>query len=194
MLARLPDMSVRLGGTNPITGTAAIPTEKVAADEGDSLWPPTGVQDDSGGAGGFASAGEYLKILQSLASDDYKLLGSAMAAELFRPQLGEAAQKALEKALETKEGRDIMSPGIPAATKIGYGLGGLVLLEDLDVRRKKGSLSWSGLPSMFWWVDRVGGLCGIYGSQVVPMGDAKSVEMFVEYEKEMYKRVKESGF
>jgi len=187
MRSRLPDLSVRLGGTNPIFGTAANPEGKIAWCEDEVPWPAIGVQDDSGGAGGFASAIDYAKVLQSISSNDYKLLGPEMIKELFRPQLGEKAQEQLEKALEVKEVNDIMVPGIPMGTKVGYGLGGMIVLEDLEGRRRKGSMNWAGLPNVYWWADREAGVSGVYASQLMPTGDAKSIGFFKEFEREAYK-------
>lgn len=187
MLQTLPGMSVRLGGTHPYFGTAADPEAKVMhqVDE----FPPVGaVKEDSGGTGAYASATDYQKILQSLTSDNYKLLGKGMVEELFRQQLGHKSQEALMDKLKVKELNDVIAPGIPMGTQAGYGLGGMLVLEDVEGRRRKGSMNWSGMPNVFWWVDRAGGISGIYASQLIPMGDAKSVGLFMEFEKAMYEK------
>lgn len=38
------------------------------------------------------------------------------------------------------------------------------------------------------WADRKAGLCGLYAGQVMPIGDAKCVEMTELFEREMYAR------
>jgi hypothetical protein len=124
------------------------------------------MSDDSGGAGAYGSMVDYQKILHSITVGDGKLLGSDMLEELFKPQLKEAAQAQFNMLLSIKEAADTMTAGIPIGTKMGHALGGAVILEDLDGRRRKGTLNWAGLPNVFWWADRTSGVSGIYGSQV----------------------------
>jgi hypothetical protein len=61
-----------------------------------------------------------------------------MLEELFRPQLTEVAQAQFNMLLSLKEVADIMAPGIPMGTNMGHALGGAVILEDLDGRRRRG--------------------------------------------------------
>lgn len=187
MLAALTGMNVRLGGTHPYFGTAANPEAKVAH-QADEFPPIKAVKEDSGGTGAYASATDYQKVLQSLASDDYKLLGKGAIDELFRQQLGQKSQEALMNKLRIKEINDIIAPGVPMGTQAGYGLGGMLVLEDVQGRRRKGSMNWSGMPNIFWWVDRAVGISGIYASQLIPTGDAKSVGLWVEFETAMYEK------
>lgn len=39
------------------------------------------------------------------------------------------------------------------------------------------------------WIDCDAGLCGLYASQIMPIGDAKSVELCKMFEKTMYERL-----
>ena len=43
------------------------------------------------------------------------------------------------------------------------------------------------------WIDRETGLCGIYGTQMLPLGDTKSVRMFQLFERTMYERFSHQG-
>jgi hypothetical protein len=60
-------------------------------------------------------------------------------------------------------------------------------------RRRKGSMFWSGLPNLYWWMDRESGVSGIYASQLLPQGDLQSLEWFAKWEEEVYKRIEERG-
>lgn len=53
-------------------------------------------------------------------------------------------------------------------------------------------MNWAGLPNIFWWADRESGTWGIYGSQVIPTADPKSIQLFEELEKAMYEKIRES--
>ena len=94
------------------------------------------MSDDSGGAGAYRSIVDYQKMLHSIIAGDGKLLRAGMLEELFRPQLTDATQAQFSMLSSMKEVTDFMAPGIPMGTKMGYALGGSVILEDLGGRRK----------------------------------------------------------
>ncbi|RDW66697.1 beta-lactamase-like protein [Coleophoma crateriformis] len=187
MLSRLCEMSERQGGITmfgtPVDVNGAIQWTV------NNLWKATGLEDDAGGAGGYATAIDYQKITQSLANNDEKLLSSSMLDQMCTPQLGPEAQATAEMLLKFPEYHNIAAPGVPMDTKFGVGLGGLIVLEDLPSGRKKGSISWGGLPNLMWWVDRASGVSGFYGSQLVPTADPKTIEMGTEFERALYAKV-----
>ncbi|KAF4633381.1 hypothetical protein G7Y89_g4740 [Cudoniella acicularis] len=172
------EMSQRLGGEN-MFGTPAYPSAS-AAWTGDEVWAPN-MPDDSGGAGGHARPAEYLKILRSITADDGKLLGSEVAAELFKPQLSPSSRSHMLGLTRYKEINDGFG-AFPKGTKLDYALGGMVVMEDIEGRRRKGTMFWSGLPNCFWWADRAEGVCGMYASQLVPTMDPKTLTLFAEFE------------
>jgi hypothetical protein len=106
--------------------------------------------DDSGGAGGYGSVVDYQKILHSITAGDGKLLGPEMQEELFRPQLSESARTSFMQIKTLKEVVDIQTSGVPMGTQTDHALGGAVILEDLEGRRRKGTLCWGGLPNLYW--------------------------------------------
>jgi methyl acetate hydrolase len=52
--------------------------------------------------------------------------------------------------------------------------------------RPAGTLMWAGLANSFFWIDRRNGIGGAYLSQILPFGDAGSLELFFELEKAVY--------
>ncbi|KZP22310.1 beta-lactamase [Athelia psychrophila] len=138
-------------------------------------------KDGLGGGGVYGSPVEYLRVLGSLLRDDGKLLQSASVDELFRPQLSKASKLAWMKI--------VPAGNIPVGTDASWGLGGMTTLEDVDGRRRKGSVAWGGLPNLFWWMDRETGVVGVYASQIVPPRDAQSKELFEAFERHVYKMV-----
>ncbi|KAH7346744.1 beta-lactamase/transpeptidase-like protein [Rhexocercosporidium sp. MPI-PUGE-AT-0058] len=195
MLRRRASTSERMGGIDPKFGTPADPSSKIqnCADGCSIWWPDEGVLDDSGGAGAFGSIVDYQKILHSITAGDGKLLSKKMNDELFRPQLGDGSQKRLMALCTFKEINDIDGATLPIGTQLNYALGGALCMEDMEGRRRKGTMYWAGLPNLYWFADRETGISGIYGSQVLPPGDPKSSEMFKQFEMAMYKEVKEDG-
>lgn len=98
--------------------------------------------------------------------------------------------------------------GTPKDIKKDWGLGGLLVMDDLPDGRKAGTMIWGGAPNLIWvsraltcckllanyeqWVDREAGLCGLYAGQVWPPGDAKCAVLDRKFEEAMYQRYGES--
>jgi hypothetical protein len=122
-----------------------------------------------------------MKVLNSIGSNDGKLLSYDSVDLLFAPQLSGAALKTFRQ-----------FPLRNTSPNVNYGFGGKIVLEDLDTGRKKGSLNWSGLPNLFWSIDRETGLNCFYASQILPSGDYRSLEMHRLFETEMYRRFNEA--
>lgn len=174
MHRRFTDVSIRTGTdkSGPVQWTP------------ETIWP-LDMAGDSGGSGAYATIVEYQRILHSITSNDGVLLGSAMVDELFRPDMNPAVRADVMEALKDANRNNIYG-GLPKGTEVAYAIGGMVVLEDLPGRRPKGTLHWGGLLNVFFWMDRINGLSGIYGSQVFPAGDPKCLALFAEFEKKAY--------
>jgi hypothetical protein len=68
----------------------------------------------------------------------------------------------------------------------------LLLEKDSEAGRGSGTLTWSGLPNLLWRIDRETGLVLFYAGNVLPFGDFESHRYEQKFEKEMYKRLRES--
>ncbi|KZP22311.1 beta-lactamase/transpeptidase-like protein [Athelia psychrophila] len=159
--------------------TARMPETDLLVPTGDHVIADP-AKDALGGSGLYGDAVEYMKILNSILRDDGKLLKSASIKEMFQPQLSEKCKTSLVQKL--------VKHSLEAGAPLSCGLGGAYNLEDLkDGRRRKGSLTCGGLPNLFWWIDQQAGVAGMYASQVVPTNDLKSAELFLEFEKGIYK-------
>ncbi|KAK9241725.1 beta-lactamase [Lipomyces tetrasporus] len=145
-------------------------------------------KDSAGGLGVYSTATDYIEILASLLRDDGRLLRSETTESMFTPQLSDACKDSLMKKLKVKEVNQIFTANTKIGTEFTFGLGSMLTLEDLETGRKKGTLTWGGLPNLFWWIDRETGVCGFYATQVIPPGDLKSTEMYTLFEKEIYKK------
>ncbi|KAI5195472.1 beta-lactamase family protein [Aureobasidium subglaciale] len=146
-----------------------------------------GDQECFGGHGGYADLTHYFKILESLLLDDGKLLSSSSVKEFFSPHLTPASRKGINTVFKQPEISAVFVGSFPETVEYDWGLGGVVLRGDGE-RRKKGTMLWSGMPNLFWWVDRTRGLCGLFGTQVYPPGEGKVGEMIDLFEREMYER------
>ncbi|KIW28227.1 hypothetical protein, variant [Cladophialophora immunda] len=185
--------------TNPAESPKALDSKPAT-----SLWPTT-ARDAIGGAGLYSTANDYIRLLACLLQDGGPLLKKESVDEMFRPQIGAGSTEAFHGAVRSS-GRDRLwkSPASAAATAAtaaatagtaqeqgaipaGHSLAGAVNLEDVPGRRHRGTVNWGGLPNLFWWVDRKGGVAGTLFNQIVPAGDPLCMELLVELEEAAYK-------
>lgn len=147
-----------------------------------------GNEDAFGGEGMYADMPSYTKVLYSLLVDDGKILGREMAREMFKPAIPtEEARRSLLKELETPEW---IVGDVPHTGEYDWGLGGLLVDGDKHEYRKRGMLFWGGMFNLTWFVDREAGVCGAFGTQVLPVGDAKVRDLHREFEKVVYETAK----
>jgi len=159
-------------------------------------------EDEYGGQGSMGSAVSYMKVLKSLLKPvdgevGVKLLGNEMADLLFEPNISPSAEKAYQDFVALPFFQDTFA-SYAAGSKISYGLGGALNMDEPDLsvdgngsRRRKGTLTWSGLPNLLWTVDREAGLALFYASNVLPFGDISSGESQREWENAIYRRYEE---
>ncbi|KAI1152354.1 beta-lactamase/transpeptidase-like protein [Nemania diffusa] len=140
-----------------------------------------------GGLGLFASPVDYLKIIRGILTtdEDQRLLSAKGAHEFFTPCLSEKAKRALNAILTVEEARVGMG-NIPASVTKNWALGGVINEEDIPGGRKAGTMTWTGLPNLAWFVDRTSGLCGLYAGQIYPPGDPKVGELSGMFEQGVY--------
>lgn len=108
------------------------------------------ISEARGGGGLYGDAQSFVKVLASLL--DETLLKKETISEMFSPQLEDSDlfhRTCVENA--SSEIFTVAALGsIPWETKINFGIGGIVTLEDIVGARRSGSLSWSGLPNLYW--------------------------------------------
>ncbi|KAB2579326.1 Acyltransferase LovD [Lasiodiplodia theobromae] len=146
--------------------------------------------DDLGGQGVYTTARELFKFVHALLlDDDERLLKRASLDRLFSPHLDPPARASLNDIMKAPaDRRTVPAAGYAPETVIDWGLAGLVVTNDVPGWTRAGTLLWSGLPNVNWWVDRKAGLAVLYASQLFPPADPKTVEMQELYAREMYKR------
>ncbi|XP_014554079.1 hypothetical protein COCVIDRAFT_105990 [Bipolaris victoriae FI3] len=184
LAARLADMSAR----NPSTGKVVDFSGPLPYVDGEGKE----VTSHMGGQGVFASMEEYAKILKALLDADGGKEGAVLKKEsvdeLCKAQLGDKSRETLTAALEDKAASNAMG-GLPIGVPKDHALGGVLLTGDGPDGKKAGTMVWGGYPNLIWWVDRKTGLCGIYGAQVVPPGDATVSGLQRKFEAAMYERL-----
>jgi CubicO group peptidase (beta-lactamase class C family) len=84
-----------------------------------------------GGHSLFMPASDYVKVLHSLLANDGKLLKSTTVDNMFRHHLSSDATVGHQAALASPAG-PFFRVGTSPDTKVGYGLGGLLTLQDVE--------------------------------------------------------------
>jgi CubicO group peptidase (beta-lactamase class C family) len=95
------------------------------------------------------SAGDYGRVMQAVlkgAVGGEGILKKEVVDEMFRPQLDEPQRVWLRSILWAfGSGAEI-----PEGTPVDYGIGGTINLEDVEGKRRKGSMMWSGMGNSRW--------------------------------------------
>ncbi|RGP76978.1 beta-lactamase [Fusarium longipes] len=124
-----------------------------------------------GGHGLAMSATSYIKILQSLLSNDGKLLKPETVNDMFQNHLSPEASTGHQAMLASPMG-PFFRVGIDENTKLGHGLGGAVTLEDIDGWYGAHTMSWGGGLTLAWFIDRKNDICAIGAiCAALPLGD-----------------------
>ena len=140
----------------------------------------------SGGGGLYSTVSDYGRILQMLLNG-----GSMSGATLLKPEtvdvmfgnnIGEIQPGALTTRMPTLSNTADMSFGVPAT----FGLGLLIHPSGIAGGRRADTGSWAGLFNSYYWVDRVSGLYGIFGTQILPFYDADAIETLLDFEQAVY--------
>lgn len=113
-----------------------------------------------GGQGLYMTAIDYTKILHSLLANNGKILQSVTIDGMFEHHLGPKETVGQQAALASPMGA-LFRLGVSAGTSMGHGLGGMLILEDLDGWHGERTMAWGGGLTFVWFIDRKNDLCGV---------------------------------
>lgn len=170
-----PDMKARMMGT-----AMRDPQNKLVFSDNPLPFEAGKITSCFAGHGAFATVPDYTKVLHSLLADDEKLVSKKTREIMFRGHLGPESRAALQA----------MCPamiGYPPELQVDWGFGGVISLNDMpDGSRKAGTMAWGGQPNLTWFIDPAAGLCGLFGTQVIPTADKRVQDVTKVFEKAMY--------
>lgn len=127
-----------------------------------------------GGHGLFMPGDDYVKVLRSLLANDGKLLKPATVDDMFEHHLGPEATAGHQAALASPMGV-FFRLGTEPGMKVGHGLGGLVMLEDVEGWYGDRTMTWGGGMTFAWFIDRKNDLCGVGAIQAALPSDGDEV-------------------
>jgi len=94
--------------------------------------------------------------------------------------------------------------GLPLGSQYNWGLGGMLTVEDLDGKRKSGTLTWGGMPTLVWqvihfialyifltsilcrWIDPSSQLAALWATQMFPPAEDTTVGYINKFESAVY--------
>ncbi|KAJ6020383.1 hypothetical protein N7540_005887 [Penicillium herquei] len=127
---------------------------------------------DFGGHGYFLPGVDFVKVLQSLLVNDGKLLQPDTVDTMFQNHLNSQAIESHQAALAGPAGV-FLRVGTDLGAKVGYGLGGLLTLQEVDGWYGDCTLTWGGGLTLAWFIDRQNGFCGLIAPQATLPVDAE---------------------
>ncbi|OTA88782.1 hypothetical protein M434DRAFT_34687 [Hypoxylon sp. CO27-5] len=160
------------------------PVGPVVEKPGDT-WLTEGKKEAFGGQGLFSTMPDYVKLLHSLLVDDERVLKKETTALMFKPQLSPKSKEAL---LEMTRNPAFLIGDFPQTNEYDWGLGGILIDGDKHNYRGRGTLIWGGAANLFWFLDREAGVCGVFGTQVLPPADDRIKGLIKAFEEEVYKK------
>ena len=145
---------------------------------------------DMGGAGLYATIGEYMKFIRMVLNDGAGPAGRVVKAETVA-QMASNGLGALTSGAWTTSNPALANSGdfFPGLRK-SWSYTFQVLEEDAPTGRPAGALSWAGLANTYFWIDRKNGVGGMWGSQILPFQDIGSYPGFVEFETAVYRSLR----
>jgi len=135
-----------------------------------------------GGAGLFATVGDYLTFLGAILAGGAPLLKPETFALMMRNQVGELDAGALKTA---QPAMSLDFEPLAGLTR-RHGLAGLVNLDAAPGGRSAGSLAWGGIANCYYWADPAAGVAGAVFAQVLPFADPGILATFDEVERAVY--------
>ncbi|KAF8208081.1 beta-lactamase [Mycena galopus ATCC 62051] len=130
---------------------------------------------DFGGHGLFMTGTDFVKALHSLLANDGKLLNPSTVDDIFKHHLSPEATASHRAGLAGPMGAMYLV-GTKPDMNLGYGLGGLLTLQDVPGWYGEHTLTWGGGLTLTWFVDRSNDLCGVCAIQATLPTDIGTVE------------------
>jgi CubicO group peptidase (beta-lactamase class C family) len=169
--ARLASMHAR----GPDEALAVVPFEL-----------PQEPQFQSGGAGLYSTAPDYLRFTQMLLHrgtfNGTQVLQPATVHTMAQNHIGDLHCGELRSIAPALAHTANFFPGMSQK----WGLSFLINTVQTPQGRSPGSLAWSGLANTFFWIDPTKRVTGVFMTQQLPFFDPKAIALFRAYEAAVY--------
>ncbi|MGB0926613.1 MAG: serine hydrolase domain-containing protein [Pikeienuella sp.] len=127
----------------------------------------------------FGTPEAYLAVLRALLRP-----GALLSPETTRA-LAEPSSVVKTPLASTHKGASADVDILPGVD-VGYALGGLIALENVPGRRRKGAFGWAGMQNTHFWVDPASGIAAVIMMQHLPFADSTAMAALSAFEKAVY--------
>jgi methyl acetate hydrolase len=169
--ARLASMHAR----GPDEALAVVPFEL-----------PPEPQFQSGGAGLYSTAPDYLRFTQMLLQrgrfNGTQVLQPETVHTMAQNHIGDLHCGELRSIVPALAHTANFFPGMPQK----WGLSFLINTAQTPQGRAPGSLAWAGVANTFFWIDPTQRVTGVCMMQLLPFFDPKAIDLFRAYEAAVY--------
>lgn len=141
---------------------------------------------EMGGGGLSSTAPDYARFIRMVLNDGEldgaRILKADTIADMSRNHVGDIRAGRMTSALPE------LAPPFDTFPDqhTGWGLSWLINPEPGPDGRPAGSLAWAGIFNSYYWIDRAGGLGGVFISQLSPFGDKGALSGFGALERMAY--------
>lgn len=147
---------------------------------------------EGGGGGLHSTVHDFMRFLADLLKDQPVLLKKETADLLFTPQLSGTALQAFEGSSANISLWNLVAGGGIPGVKANHGLGGVIILEDIDTedfKSPRGTLGWLGMPNSHWRINREKGLALFFTTAVSPFMDPVTQALGRDFETAVWKHL-----
>jgi len=141
---------------------------------------------EMGGGGLYSTAGDYAKFVRTILnrgkSGSNQVLKPETVEEMSRNNMGNLKVGLLKTVAPPLSNDAEFFPGLPKS----WGLSFMINEQPAPTGRSAGSLAWAGLANTYYWIDPKKGIGGVYATQILPFADAKSLPLYLDFEKAVY--------
>jgi methyl acetate hydrolase len=146
---------------------------------------------ESGGGGLYGTAPDFFRFLSLFLNEGrvgvVEILSPATVRLMGQNQIGEIAVTPMRTAQPSLSNDFELYPGMPKA----WGLSGMITKEPGPNGRGAGSIAWGGLANCYFWLDPDEKMAALFLTQILPFGDALSLDILGDFERELYRALRE---
>lgn len=150
------------------------------------LPPAEAPEFEMGGGGLQGTNGDYARFLRMILNDGeldgVRVLKPETVETMVQNQIGDLRVVPLRTVAPQFSNDAELYPDVEKS----WGLTFQIHEADGETGCPAGTLSWAGLANSYFWIDRTNGIAGSYLSQILPFGDAGSLNLFYDVQRTVY--------
>lgn len=152
--------------------------------------PPRNPEIQMGGHGLYGTVGDYTRFIRMWLNDGSGEHGRVLRADTVRVaernHLGDKKVPAIPGVVPTLVRNTEFFPGLSKSWAFTF----MINDEQAPTGRPAGSLAWSGMANLFYWIDRKNGYGGFWATQILPFNDPVSFGGNLNFESAFYAHLK----